>query len=81
MTTLHDLNPKSLKLDEESCELTSYIGRSLNLQSHTVQVNQDRRIRVNLAATVEVNILINIDSYGCQFEAIILDFSQRYISY
>jgi hypothetical protein len=54
MNAVHDLNPKCLHINEEICDMTSYIGKSLNLQLHTVQVNQDRRVRVNLAATVEV---------------------------
>lgn len=54
MKSIHDLNPRRLKINEPACIDTSAIGNSLNLASHTVQVNDDRRVRVPLAATVEV---------------------------
>lgn len=57
MTIMHDLNPKALKINEKACDLTAYIGQALNIESHTVQVNQDRRVRIYLAATVEVQKL------------------------
>ncbi len=54
MIPIHDLNPKRLNIDERTCSETQNIAHVLNLSSHTVQVNDDRRVRVELAATVEV---------------------------
>ncbi|KAJ3365891.1 hypothetical protein HDU91_002046 [Kappamyces sp. JEL0680] len=56
MVSVHDLHPKRLKIDELVCTETQPIGHALNLTSHTVQVNDDRRVRVELAATVEVHV-------------------------
>ncbi|KAI8911121.1 translation initiation factor eIF3 subunit 135-domain-containing protein, partial [Gorgonomyces haynaldii] len=56
MQVIHDLNPRRLKIDEKACELTNAIGQFYNLQSHTVQVNQDRRVRVYLAANAEIHM-------------------------
>jgi hypothetical protein len=54
MKPIHDLNPRRLKIDEATCGEVQSIANQLNLTSHTVQVNDDRRVRVPLAATVEV---------------------------
>jgi hypothetical protein len=51
---IHELNPKRLKINEKSIERTKFISDRLNLKSHTVQVNNDRRVRIYLSATVEV---------------------------
>ena len=51
---VHDLNPKRLRINEDLTNDTQSIGHALNLTSHTVQVNDDRRVRIPLAATVEV---------------------------
>jgi Clustered mitochondria len=51
---LHDLNPKRLIINESIASQTSGLSCGLNLKSHTVQVNDDRRVRIPLAATVEV---------------------------
>jgi hypothetical protein len=51
---VHDLNPKRLRINEELSNDTMSIAHALNLTSHTVQVNDDRRVRIPLAATVEV---------------------------
>jgi hypothetical protein len=55
--SIHNLNPKRLKIDETICHETSSISHYLNLKSHTVQVSDDRRVRVFLSATAEVRIL------------------------
>ena len=54
---VHDLNPKRIRINDEICNETQSIGHTLNLTSHTVQVHDDRRVRVPLAATVEVIIV------------------------
>lgn len=53
---LHDLNPDALIISDDACEKSSYIGQALNIQSHTVQVNQDRRVRVYTAGSVQVYV-------------------------
>ena len=54
MVLIHGLYVDDTKLDEKALAMTSYIGKGLNLLPHNVQVNQDRRVRVSLAASVEV---------------------------
>jgi hypothetical protein len=54
MKVVHDLNPRRLLIDEEVYNHTTPIAVALNLKPHTVQVSDDRRVRVPLAATVEV---------------------------
>jgi hypothetical protein len=56
MKPLHDLNPRRLLIDEEAVNATLSISKALNLKSHTVQVHDDRRVRVCLAATVEIHL-------------------------
>ena len=62
---IHDLNPKRLQIDESTCNVAQPIGNALNLLSHTVQVNDDRRVRIPFAATVEVFTLnlINLKQF------------------
>ena len=55
VTNLHDLNPKRILINEQAMESTKIVGETLNLKSHTVQVNDDRRVRVYLAATVQIH--------------------------
>ncbi|KAJ3261190.1 hypothetical protein HK103_006499 [Boothiomyces macroporosus] len=55
MRPVHNLNPRNLLIDEYACEETNSIATILNLKSHTVQVNDDRRVRVPLSATVEIH--------------------------
>ena len=62
VTSLHDLNPKRILINEQALEATQLVGKSLNLKSHTVQVNDDRRVRVYLSATVEVSKFNKIHS-------------------
>jgi hypothetical protein len=52
---IHDLNPRRLLINEEVSGATLPISHSLNLKPHTVQVHDDRRVRVCLAATVEIH--------------------------
>ena len=66
MQSIHDLNPRRLKIDEDYSNLTQVIANTLNLSSHTVQVNDDRRVRIPLAATVEVSYRLKIDTSGHQ---------------
>ena len=54
VSNLHNLNPKRIQINERALESTKMVGNSLNLKSHSVQVNDDRRVRVYLSATVEV---------------------------
>jgi hypothetical protein len=54
IVSIHDLNPKRLQINDDICNETQSIAHALNLSSHTVQVHDDRRVRVPLAATVEV---------------------------
>lgn len=56
MQLLHDLNPDNLLIEEQAVEYTKSLGVALNLQSHTVQVSQDRRVRIYLAAAVEIHM-------------------------
>ncbi|KAI8895724.1 translation initiation factor eIF3 subunit 135-domain-containing protein [Globomyces pollinis-pini] len=60
---IHDLNPRSLQINESACEETSAIANYLNLKSHTVQVNDDRRVRICLAATVEIHEDVDTKDY------------------
>jgi hypothetical protein len=56
MKPIHDLNPRRLLIDESAVNATLPISKALNLKSHTVQVHDDRRVRVCLAATVEIHV-------------------------
>lgn len=51
----HSLDPENVLIDEEVCIRMQGIASKLNLKSHTVQVNDDRRVRLCLSATVEVH--------------------------
>jgi hypothetical protein len=52
---VHDLNPRKLLIDETATSATVAISNYLNLKSHTVQVHDDRRVKVCLSATVEIH--------------------------
>ena len=88
IVSIHNLSPERLQIDESTCNLVQPIGNALNLTSHTVQVNDDRRVRIPMAATVEVSYNVKkqtksnidwVDSFGYKKQSKLLDLSPRYI--
>ena len=55
MKLVHDLDPSHVKIDEPSLDRMLALGKKLNLKIHGIQVCDDRRVQVPLAATIEVH--------------------------
>ena len=60
---IHSLDPKNLIIDENKSEETASLASMLGLKSHTVQVSDDRRVRIFLSATSEIHVTENKHYY------------------
>ncbi|TPX68750.1 hypothetical protein SpCBS45565_g02959 [Spizellomyces sp. 'palustris'] len=52
---VHDLQRDPPRTDERASERLMAVGKALNLKPHTVQIGEERRVMVHMAAGVEVH--------------------------